>query len=227
MTTGLGTTFVLNGQATLPLRSLEYLLDNKQYFRSYGNGRDNDPSLKQVSEKYRQEFNKAAPSKSVMLAIVEKFRHTGSVLCQRKGSSGRRRTVFTNNNQGCVLDQIIQSPKRSFRQSAYKLNNSETSTCRLFKSIGGYPYRIQIGQRLNVKDKCAREVYYKSHIHLNGYINRQTTRFLGFERPDAIVEKPPRSERVTIWRAVFGYGIIAPYFVEDEDEHPVTVNQER
>ncbi|KAF2903116.1 hypothetical protein ILUMI_03077 [Ignelater luminosus] len=121
----------------------------KHYFRSYGNGQDNGPTLKQVSEKYRQEFNKAAPSKSVMLAIVEKSRHTSIVLCQRKGSSGRRKTVFTNNYQGHVLDQIIQSPKRSLRQTAYKLNISKTSTRRLFKSFGGYPYCIQTGQRLN------------------------------------------------------------------------------
>lgn len=218
----------------------------EHYFRSYGNGRDNSPSLKQVAEKYGQKFNKTAPSKSVMLAVVEKFRRTGSVLCQRKGSSGRPRTVCTNNNQGRVLDQVLQSPQRSLRRTAYKLNISETSTRRLFKSIGGYPYRIQIGQRLNVADKRAREVYCgrvlnlvyedpdflrnvwfsdESHIHLNGYINRQTTRFLGFERPDVIVEKPLHSARVTIWCAVSGHGIIGPYFVEDEN--PVTVNQER
>ncbi|KAF2884924.1 hypothetical protein ILUMI_21243 [Ignelater luminosus] len=175
--------------------------------------------MKQVSEKYRQEFNKVAPSKSIMSAIVEKFRHTGSVLCQRKGSSGRQRTVFANINQGRVLDQIIHSPKRSLRRTA---------------------------QRLNVADKRAREVYCervlslvyenpnflrnawfsdKSHIHLNSYINRQTTRFLGFERPDVIAEKSLHSERVTTWCAVSGHGIICPYFVEDENEHPVTVNQ--
>ncbi|KAG8296438.1 hypothetical protein J6590_056791 [Homalodisca vitripennis] len=28
------------------------------------------------------------------------------------------------------------------------------------------------------------------HVHLNGFINKQTTRFLGFERPDIVVERP-------------------------------------
>ncbi|KAF2904142.1 hypothetical protein ILUMI_02031 [Ignelater luminosus] len=198
----------------------------EHYFRSYGNGRDNGLSLKQVSEKYRQEFNKVATSKSVMLAIVEKFRHTHSVLCQCKGSSGRRRTVFTNNNQGRVLDHVIQFPKRSLRRTAYKLNISETYTRRLFKSVGGYPCRIQIAQRTNVQEKFTVDEY-ESHIHLNGYINRQTTRILGFERPDVIVEKPLHSERATIWCAVSEHGIIGPYFVEDEDKHLVTINQQR
>ncbi|KAF2895101.1 hypothetical protein ILUMI_11072 [Ignelater luminosus] len=61
----------------------------------------------------------------------------------------------------------------------------------------------------------------KSYIHLNGYINRQTTQFLGFERPDVIVEKPLHSERVTIWCVVSGHGIIGFYFVEDEDKHEI------
>lgn len=63
---------------------------------------------------------------------------------------------------------------------------------------------------------------FRRHIYLN--INRQTTRFLGFERPVFIVGKD--SARVTIWCAVSAHGIIGPYFVEDGDQHRVTVNQE-
>ncbi|KAF2884183.1 hypothetical protein ILUMI_22010 [Ignelater luminosus] len=98
------------------LTTEEKVFTAEHYFHLYTNGRDNDPSLKQVSEKDRQEFNKAAPSKSVMLTIVETFCHTG--------------------------------------------------------------------------------------------------------------KKPLHSERVTIWCAVSGHGIIGPYLVEREDEHPITVNQE-
>lgn len=220
----------------------------EHYFRSYGNGRNDGPSLQQVSVRYREQFNKAAPSKSVILGVVEKFRRTGSVLCQRKGSSGRRKTVCTNENAERVLTQVVHSPQRSLVRTACKLNISETSTRRLFTSIGGYPYRIQVGQRLNAGNKHARAIYCgrilsliyedpeflkniwfsdESHVHLNGYINRQTTRFLGFERPDVIVEKPLHSVRVTIWCAVSGHGIIGPYFVEDDNQNPLTVNQER
>ena len=67
----------------------------------------------------------------------------------------------------------------------------------------------------------------ESHIYLNGYINRQTTRFLGFERPDVVVQKPLHSARVTIWCAVSGHGILGPYFFEDDAQNPLTVNQER
>uniref|UniRef100_A0A6P7G090 Uncharacterized protein LOC114336171 n=1 Tax=Diabrotica virgifera virgifera TaxID=50390 RepID=A0A6P7G090_DIAVI len=127
------------------------------------------------------------------------------------------------------------------------MNLSETFTRRMFKKIGGFPYKIQIGQHLTRQDKKSRVVYCASvlamvyeqplffsvwftdecHIHLNGFINRQTNRFLGFERPEIIVEKPLHSDRVTIWCAVSGNGLLDPYFVEDERRRPVTLNQVR
>ena len=67
----------------------------------------------------------------------------------------------------------------------------------------------------------------ESYIHLNGYINRRTTRFLGFERPDVVVQKPLHSARVMIWYAVSGHGILGPYFVEEDAQNSLTVNQER
>ena len=91
------------------------------------------------------------------------------------------------------------------------------------KDLGGFPYRIQVGQRLTEQDRhlrieyCTRflEMVYEDpdlllnvwfsdegDIHFDGFINLQTTRFLGFERPDVIVQKPLHRERVTIWCAV-------------------------
>ena len=67
----------------------------------------------------------------------------------------------------------------------------------------------------------------ESHIHLNLYINRQTTRFLGFERPDVVIQEPLHSARVTIWCAVSGQRILGPYLVEDDAQNPLTENQER
>ena len=107
----------------------------------------------------------------------------------------------------------------------------------MFKELGGFAYRIQVVQRLTETDERARLQYCsrvlsmtyadpdfftniwfsdESHIHLNGYINRQSTRFLGFERPDVVVQKPVHSARITIWCAVSGHGILGPYFIEDD-----------
>ncbi|KAF8793183.1 hypothetical protein HNY73_004699 [Argiope bruennichi] len=51
------------------------------------------------------------------------------------------------------------------------------------------------------------------HIHLNGCINRQTTRFHGFGRLDVMAQKLLYSAHVAIWCAISANG----YFVEDEE----------
>ncbi|KAG8299596.1 hypothetical protein J6590_096878 [Homalodisca vitripennis] len=63
--------------------------------------------------------------------------------------SGRPTTVCTNEHHGRVLQQVLQSPKRSLLQASLKLNISNTSMRGMFKNIGGFPYRIQTGQPLN------------------------------------------------------------------------------
>ena len=118
----------------------------------------------------------------------------------------------------------------------------------MFKELGRFAYRIQIAQRLTETDDGARLRYCsrvlsmtyadsdffsnirfsdESHIHLIGYIHRQTTRFLVFERPDVVVKIPLHSARVSIWCAVSGLGILSSYYVETDAQNPLTVNQER
>lgn len=230
------------------LTTLEKTFIVEHYFRSYGNGRAGGPSLSHTALRFQEHFHKNPPSNAVILSVVEKFRRTGSVLTQRKGFSGRPVTVCTNENHGRVLQQVLQSPKRSLMRASLKLNISNTSMRRMFKNIGGFPYRIQTGQPLNRINKLARVQYCASmlaicyeepdflsdvwftdecHVHLNGYINKQTTRFLGFERPDIVVERPQHSKRVTIWCAVSGRGIVGPYFFEGNNGETVTVNRYR
>ena len=88
--------------------------------QSYGIGRQNGPSLRLVREHYEEQFNKTTPSNKTSLAIVEKFRSTGSVLCQRKGTTRRPKTVSTNENHEQLLQQVLESPKRSLRRTSLK-----------------------------------------------------------------------------------------------------------
>ena len=82
----------------------------EHYFRSYGVGRQNGPSDPQFENTTTRIFNNRATSNKTILAIVEKFHRTGSVLCQRKGKTGRPRTVSTNENHERLLQQVLQSP---------------------------------------------------------------------------------------------------------------------
>ena len=130
-----------------------FIVEN--YFQSYGLGRQNRPSLHYVREHYEEQVNKTAPSNKTILAIVEKFHHTGSVLCQRKGITGRPRTVITNENHEQLLQQVLQSPKHSLRRTSLKLGVSDRSVRRMFKEVGGFTYCIQVAQRLIEMDEQA------------------------------------------------------------------------
>ena len=49
---------------------------------------------------------------------------------------------------------------------------------------------------------------------------------MGFEWPDVVIQKLLHSARVTIWCALSRHGILGPYFVEDDAQNLLTVNQE-
>ena len=209
---------------TIMVLTTEEVFIVKHYFRSYVVGRQNGPSLHQVREHYEEQFNKMAPSNKTILVIVEKFLHTGSVLCQRKRTTGCPRTITPNENHEWLLQQVLQSPKHSLWQTSLKLSVSDRSVWQMIKELGGFAYCIQVAQHLTEMDEQARVQYCgrvlsmtyadpdffsyiwfsdESHIHLNGYINRQTTLFLGFEQPD-VIQKPLHSVRVMIWCAISG-----------------------
>ena len=220
----------------------------EHYFWSYGVGRQNGLSLHHVREHYKEQFNKRAPSNKIILAIVKNFHCTGLVLCQQKETTGHPRTITTNKNHERLLQQVLQSPKHSLRWTSLKLVVSDRSVRGMFKEVGRFAYRIQGAQYLTETDEQARLQYCsrvlsmtyadtdffsniwflnESHIHLNGYINRETTRFLGFEWPDVVIQKPLHSAWVTILCTISGHRILGPYFVEVDAQNLLTVNQER
>ena len=211
----------------------------EHYFWSYGVEYQNGPSLRHVREHYEEQFNNTAPSNKTILAIVEKFQHTGSVLCQRKGTTGQPRTIITNKNHERFLQQVLQSPKHSLQWTSMKLGVSDRSVRRIHipysscsaPNWNGWAGRLQYCSRV-LSMTCADQDFFgniwfsdESHIHLNGYINWQTTRFIGFERPDVVIQKPLHSVRVTMWCTVSGLGILSPYFVKDDAQNPLAVTR--
>ena len=65
------------------------------------------------------------------------------------------------------------------------------------------------------------------HAHLSGTVNMQNFRYWGTENPgnDLIDESPRSVLKVTMWVAGGWYGIIGPYFFEDDNDRTATVNQ--
>ena len=73
---------------TMVLTTEEKVFIVEHYFRSYGVGHQNGPSLRHDREHYEEQFNMTVPSNKTILAIVGKLHCTGSVLCQWKGTTG-------------------------------------------------------------------------------------------------------------------------------------------
>ena len=56
----------------------------------------------------------------------------------------------------------------------------------------------------------------EAHFYLNAQYNRQNCRFGATKKADFHLEKPLHDERVTVWAAFSGVGIMGPFFFEDD-----------
>lgn len=216
----------------------------EHYHKSVKFGRNNGPSVKWTLSKYSEHFEKNPPNKSTLLDLVKKFDENGSVLNQNKGKSGRPLTVRTNNNHGIIFEKVLQSPKKSQRRISQELGIARSSVQRLLKDLGVFSYKIQLLQTLQPQDPhqranfaarllalcyedpgVLRNIWWSDecHVLLSGHVNKQNMRFLGWQKPDECAQKPLHSERVTVWCAVSGHGIIGPYFLEDVGGNAITV----
>lgn len=197
---------------------------------------------------FRRHFNigrnGTVPSRNTLLRWVEAFRTTGTI--SKKKPPGPARTARTPENIASVSAAIIRSPHRSARQHARELNMSRDSVRRILRlDLKFHPYKMQVAQQLNVADYEQRkdfavrmQVFFndnrnaillmsdEAHFHLNGSVNKQNFRYWATENPCNIHEKPLHSPKVTVWCAVAKFGVIGPYFFE-ENGVTVTVTSQR
>ena len=66
----------------------------------------------------------------------------------------------------------------------------------------------------------------EAHFHLNGNVNKQNFHYWSPMNPRQLHERPLHCDRVTVWAAVAKFGVIGPYFFE-ENGRSVTVNSAR
>ncbi|KAE9522082.1 hypothetical protein AGLY_017526 [Aphis glycines] len=62
----------------------------------------------------------------------------------------------------------------------------------------------------------------EAHFHLSGTVNKQNFRYWATENPQEIHQRPLHSPYVTVWCAVAEFGVLGPYFFE-ENGQKVTV----
>jgi hypothetical protein len=67
----------------------------------------------------------------------------------------------------------------------------------------------------------------EAHFHISGFVNKQNFRYWSSTNPIELHKRPLHSSKVTLWCAISSFGIIGPYFFEDEREKAVTVTGPR
>jgi hypothetical protein len=193
-------------------------------------------------EEFRIHRNRAVPSNHAIKIWVRNFEATGSTLKKKGGSV---KTVCTPENIAIVREAIERSPHCSVRRHSVSLGLSEASIRRiLHKDLHFYPYKIQVTHALHERDYVNRVNFCQTflqlinqnqnllnnllmsdeaHVHLSGFVNKQNFCYCSATNPTELHERPLHSSKVTVWYTISSFGIISPYFFEDERENDVTV----
>lgn len=210
----------------------------------------NSESIVATQRLFRVHFNVgrhgAVPCRNTILKWVSNFRNTASAL--KVKPSGRPRTVRTQENIEMVRTSVLQSPKRSARRQSVALAISNTSVRRILHlDLNFHPFKIVMVQKLYQRDfgsrltLCSRLLQLvteanllqvlimsdEAHFELSGKVNKQNFRYWSSENPKHVVERPLHPEKVTVWCGVARFGIVGPYFFENNRENAVTVNSDR
>jgi hypothetical protein len=157
---------------------------------------------------------------------VSDFRQTGSAL--KRNSTDRRRTATRPENVAAVRASAKQSPRRSARKHADALRLSDRSVRRiLHRDLKMYHYITAIAQELSERDcetrtTLCRELFQnvprtavllftdEAHFHLSSTVNKQNVRYWANNNPQELHQRPPHSSKVTMWYAIFEFGVWGP-----------------
>jgi len=143
---------------------------------------------------------------------------------------------------------IVKSPWRSVRRHSAGIGLSDRSVRRiLHKDLNFHPYKIVIFQELNDCDMANRRISAEqllemlnddgvtntllmtneAHFHFSANVNKQNYRYWAPENPQDLYQRPLHSERLTILCGISSFGVLDPYFFEDNEGAAVTVTSER
>ena len=190
---------------------------------------------------------KDVPSKTALFRIVKKFEETGSVMDRPMPLEARRKRSTTTIE--AVRVSVEDNPETSTRHRAQEVGVCHETVRRILRDdLHLFPYKIQLTQELKFTDHKLRRRFVKimfermesqdnfvhqiifsdeAHFHLNGFVNKQNSRFWTAENPRQTLQVPLHCPRVTVWCGFWSGGVIGPFFFQDSNGNPVNVNGER
>ena len=199
--------------------------------------------------------NVPVPNKKTIFRWVKAFDKSGSLENKnlksklRPSHSGRMKTQRTPENMDVVRQSVRAEPRTSVRRRSAQLDIPRMSLHTIMRvDLKLRPYVVQVHQRLTDAHKEARvemcrwfleeieqdatflyKIWFsdEAHFYLNGHVSNKNFTFWGSEKPDLVYEKGLHDKKVTVWVAMSANGLIGPFFFEDDNGAPATVNADR
>jgi hypothetical protein len=178
--------------------------------------------------------------------LVDKMEDHKVLINRHRENSGRHRDERSDENVLRVYESWMDDPQKSIRARARELQDVTRSTIQRILRLDlklypylitrrhgleprDYPIRVQFADwflaQHNTDTDFVNNIWWtdESHIHLNGYVNTHNAIHWGSQRPTAVVPIRRFPEKVTVWCAISSYGVLGPYYYEQNGQN-VTVN---
>jgi hypothetical protein len=122
-----------------------------------------------ASEEYAARFpNRRRPNPHVILRLISRARHAGSLNLTSKGVAGAPRTARVHAMEEAVLEAVEQDPRRSVRVIPQMCGFSKSTTHRIIKgsptSIPLYPSSTSTRGNLSLKSTLLSMVIESKHF---------------------------------------------------------------
>ena len=211
---------------------------------------ENNESVVATQHLFRQHFNihrnDSVPAHNTIKFCITNFRQTACAT--KKKPEGRPCSVRTPENVEQVRCAIMNSPQRSTRKLASALRMTDRTVRRiLHHDLHFHLYKLVNVQQLSHEVKIRRVnlsgdiltivtngnnhnhliMTDEANFHLCGYVNTQNCRYWTPADPRELHETPLHSVKVNVWCGIALFGVIGPYFFEDEQGRAVTTNAHR
>ena len=130
---------------------------------------------------------------------------------------------------------ITEYPEKSVRIIAEEVDTSHSTVRKILrKDLELFPYKMSVHHKLSEQDKHQRVAFSEwlkktaadsdflegiwfsdeAHFHLTGQVNSQYCQLWASELPDAVIETPLHSPKLTVWCAMSSTGSIGPSFLK-------------
>jgi hypothetical protein len=204
----------------------DYTIEQKAYLVSWAITFDN---REESRRKFRDKYDAEPPAANVIRYWCLKFLETGN-LVKHKERSGRPLEASSPENKENVVRHALDTPTTSQRSISQATGVSQASVSRILKKENVHAFKPLYCQKLydgdedrrlqfcetmirlsNQDPALVRKIVFSDecHFELTGSVNKHNIHYYARVNPHHIIEKPVKTQSVTVWAAINYYGLVS------------------